>query len=230
MIVTGAARSVLIKLFYQFGMEKPIFLILLYLLSQALSLFAYAVSKVISGRQRELDEGDQYPNQEEPSAAMSEMVISGLGLVFSAVASRIIRKRMVSSTRWIGIGIVSCGVSMIAGADMVSSDKTNHDDGSGNERDQWIGMVLILGQCIISVFQDLSEEFLLQDSEFPATLLGLEGLFGLVVGSIVYFPLASKFGEPLVETMESLHDLNVIGFMIGLVCLFIVSGTLTSWQ
>jgi hypothetical protein len=31
MVITGAARSVVVKLFYQFGFEKPIFVTLLYL-------------------------------------------------------------------------------------------------------------------------------------------------------------------------------------------------------
>jgi drug/metabolite transporter (DMT)-like permease len=248
MVVTGAARSVVIKLFYQFALEKPIFVTLLYLLSQTLSLFGYAVSTT-RGLTEESREAVQwvhsiryYARPLIPAvlnllknamrsasmvhlpASVAEMMISGLGLVLSAAASWIIRKRMISCTRWIGIGIVSSGVLIIGGAELLSSDKTN-GDGSGNERDQWIGLVLILGQCIISVFQDLSEELLIQDAEFSATLLlGLEGLFGLVIGSCIYFPLASKLGEPLAETMESLSTWGVLEFTIGLVCLFLVSG------
>ena len=42
MVITGAARSVTAKLFFQLGFEHPLFLTLLYLLGQSLSLFPYA--------------------------------------------------------------------------------------------------------------------------------------------------------------------------------------------
>ena len=41
MVVTGAARSIVAKLFYQLGFDHPLFLTLLYLGGQALSLVPY---------------------------------------------------------------------------------------------------------------------------------------------------------------------------------------------
>ena len=43
MVLTGAARSVTAKLFYQLGFNHPLFLTLLYLIGQALSLIPYNI-------------------------------------------------------------------------------------------------------------------------------------------------------------------------------------------
>jgi hypothetical protein len=80
------------------------------------------------------------------------------------------------------------------------------DDPLSSQQHQWIGVLLIAGQSDMSILQDLSEEILMQEAEFPATmLLELEGLFGLVLGSIFYFPLAAQLGEPLSNTVNELR-------------------------
>jgi heme/copper-type cytochrome/quinol oxidase subunit 2 len=51
-----------------------------------------------------------------------------------------------------------------------------------------MGIVLIVGQCVISVVQDMAEELLMHEADFPASLLlGMEGLFGLIFGLMLYF-------------------------------------------
>jgi hypothetical protein len=66
-------------------------------------------------------------------------------------------------------------------------------------------MLLIAGLSVMSVLQDLSEEILMQEAEFPATLLlGPNRLFGLVLGSRFYFSLAAQLGEPLSVLVKEL--------------------------
>lgn len=162
-------------------------------------------------------------------ASTAEMLISGLELVLSVVASRLIRKRMVSRTRWIGVAIVTVGIVVIGLVDVMSAarEKEAEDEpAAGRQQDQQgIGLLLIAGQCVMSVLQDLSEEIFMQEAEFPATLLlGMEGLFGLVIGSIFYFPLATQLGEPLFETHDELSAWRMGVFAAGLVLLFLVTG------
>jgi drug/metabolite transporter (DMT)-like permease len=159
-------------------------------------------------------------------ASIAEMLISGLELVLSVVASRLIRKRMVSRTRWIGVAIVTVGIIVIGLVDAISAKKKEvGDDPSSSQQHQWIGVLLIAGQSVMSVLQDLSEEILMQEAEFPATLLlGLEGLFGLVIGSVFYFPLAAQLGEPLSDTVDELSAWRMGVFAAGLVLLFLVTG------
>jgi drug/metabolite transporter (DMT)-like permease len=355
MIVTGAARSVIVKLFYQFGFEKPFFVTLLYLLGQAISLLVYyAAFTLKSGKQKDGQEEDEDPEMEEGQndksnsalaissfahvtdgrasfvdqrtqnsvtylsdaendgksakgsveedldednacstdenpaplppkkssrrkhsgslhglteeskeaikwvhripyylkplipgffnlcnsamrwaalvyvpASVAEILMSGLELVLSVAASRIIRKRMISWPRWTGAGVVTLGIVLIGVAGTIGGDDSNdaNDANAASKRDRWIGLLLIIGQSIMSVLQDLAEELFMQEAEIPATLLlGMEGLFGLVIGSIIYFPLATQLGEPLSETMDNLNDWRVATFAIGLVLLFLITG------
>ena len=45
MVITGASRSVAVKLFYDLGFRHPLFVTLLYLTGQGLSLVVYLVSR-----------------------------------------------------------------------------------------------------------------------------------------------------------------------------------------
>jgi drug/metabolite transporter (DMT)-like permease len=159
-------------------------------------------------------------------ASIAEMLISGIELVLSVAASRLIRKRIISRTRWIGVAIVTVGIIIIGLVDMISANtKDVREDPSSSQQHQWIGLLLIAGQSVMSVLQDLSEEIIMQEAEFPATLLlGLEGLFGLVIGSIFYFPLAAQLGEPISETVDALSAWRMGVFAAGLVLLFLVTG------
>ena len=147
------------------------------------------------------------------AASTAEILISGMELVFSAIAARIIRKRIISNQRWMGIAIVTVGIFGVGLAKVVEKK-----DEANEEHQFFIGNVLILGQCLFSVLQDLSEEIFMQESNFPATLLlGLEGLFGLVFGAPLYFFF---FEEDL-----SFSKFN-IEYQFGLVVLVLITGIL----
>ena len=45
MVLTGASRSVAVKLFYDLGFQNPLFVTILYLTGQGLSLIVYLVSR-----------------------------------------------------------------------------------------------------------------------------------------------------------------------------------------
>jgi drug/metabolite transporter (DMT)-like permease len=158
-------------------------------------------------------------------ALIAEMLISGLELVLSVVASRLVRKRMVSRTWWIGVAIVSVGIIVIGLVDLISAKKKEVGDDPSSSLQHLTGVLIIAGQSVMSVLQDLSKEILMQEAKFPATLLlGLEGLFGLVIGSISYFPLAAQLGEPLSDTVDELSACRMGVFAAGLVLLFLVTG------
>jgi hypothetical protein len=162
-------------------------------------------------------------------ASIAEMLISGLELVLSVVASRVIRKRLVSKRRWIGVGIVTLGILVVGLVHLLKQGDEDEEDSSRSRLGQWIGILLIVGQCIMSVLQDLCEELFMQEAHFPPMLLlGMEGLFGLVIGSVVYFPLASKLtglsseDQSFVQLVE--EDWTVALAVVGLVFLFCVTG------
>ena len=81
------------------------------------------------------------------AASMAEMLISGLELLLSVVAARCIRKRRISWSRWVGVLVVALGLALVRLA--------NRD--SVAEELSWVGDGLIVGQCVMSVIQDMSE-------------------------------------------------------------------------
>ena len=81
------------------------------------------------------------------AASMAEMLISGLELLLSVVAARCIRKRRISWSRWVGVLVVALGLALVRLANRDSVD----------EEHSWVGDGLIVGQCVMSVIQDMSE-------------------------------------------------------------------------
>ena len=75
-VVTGAAHSVIVKFFYQFGFKKPFFVTLLYLLGQAISLLVYAAFTLKSGKQRYVQEEDEDPEMEEGQNDKSQSALA----------------------------------------------------------------------------------------------------------------------------------------------------------
>jgi drug/metabolite transporter (DMT)-like permease len=344
MIITGALRSVAVKLLYQIGLSAPFFVTLLYLGGQSLSLAVHCIGRrlgiVEKEHQRQTahhydsaldDEGDDekknrendlptYPPAKQSSAMPSpnrqrsgsltgiteesseasavscihaippplrpavpgmfnlinsamrwaslvyvpastaEMLISGLELILSTVAARVIRKRMISMQRWGGVCIVAMGLVVVrlseispasddadANGDLMFSNVTVNDDdnvaegaGVDNENaasasattssiqttERLIGDILIVGQCIMSVLQDLAEELFMHEAELsPTLLLGWEGVFGLAFGLPLYLPLAPFLGEDPNEVWELLKSSTwVLAYVSGLVLLFTATG------
>lgn len=145
------------------------------------------------------------------AAPVAEMLISGIELVLSVIAARIIRKRIISKELWFGVCLVTIGIILIGYVDYYDAtrssntqDKSNVDtarnllshtdygrslynsnNSNSEQKDVIIGAVLIFFQCILSVLQDLSEEIFMQakGSEVPATLilLGLKEYLDFVL-------------------------------------------------
>lgn len=370
MIVTGALRSVAVKLLYQIGLSAPFFITLLYLSGQSLSLVVHFVGRrlgIVEERlhvveqaanagngnaggdiepkarvQKNGDEGyakvdseaseDTFDNDEhvEPQcngialstpqhakppmpppnrqrsgsltglaeesseavsyihkiphslkpavpglfnlinsgmrwaslvfvpASTAEMLISGLELILSTVAARLIRKRMISMQRWGGVCIVAVGLIVVRLSEISpasddsgdendlfnSTNMVNEDDIVAEEEasidndavlseqsetqitDRLIGDILIVGQCIMSVLQDLAEELFMHEAELsPTLLLGWEGIFGLAFGLPLYLPLAPLLGEDPSKVWSLLQSSKwILTYVIGLILIFTTTG------
>lgn len=147
------------------------------------------------------------------AASTAEILISGLELVLSSFAARVIRKRIISHRRWVGVSIVTLGIILVGFA-IVEEKKESKSD----MQKLFLGNILIIGQCIFSVLQDLSEEIFIQEADFPATLLlGMEGAFGIMIGLPIYLLFSH---EKLSLTRFDIE------YEIGLVILVAVTGIL----
>jgi hypothetical protein len=152
-------------------------------------------------------------------ASVAEIMISGLELVLSVYAARIVRKRMVSWTRWTGVAVVAVGVALVGAVDaagaLVGLSVTS----------QLVGMLLVVGQCVMSVMQDIAEEVFMDEADFPATLLlGMEGLFGLAFGVVLYVPVTKLLGEDPAATLRSLSS-SPFGTMYAIMLPFLFTLT-----
>ena len=131
------------------------------------------------------------------AASVAEMINSGLELILSVLAARYLRKRIVSTSRWAGVGIATAGVFLVGLVSILTASNVSDQTTSGTSlRDQGIGIALIVGQSTLSVLQDIMQEFFCQEAQFPPLLmLGLLGLSALAIALVVYFPLASVLGQ-----------------------------------
>lgn len=318
MILTGAGRSIGVKLFYQMGYNDPLFVAALYLLGQTLSLVVYWFTKccyrsskeeesqyelvasntngkmvdeemsdttvstddeetdaeeaidslvaVPQRRQQLKRQGSDHGLTEESTKAVSwvheipwyfkpaipgvfnllnaalrwasyvyvpasvaEMLIAGSELTLSVVAARLIRKRLVSYNRWMGVGIVSTGLLLISFAHLAILATTTESSSTTTTtttpvNHHTIGNILILGQSLMSVSQDITEEIFLHEAEFPATLLlGMEGLYGLILVGLLSF-IVPKPSQAVVLLAEDSPSSFLVKFSIGLVLVFTVTG------
>ena len=191
-------------------------------------------------------------------ASTAEMLISGLELILSTVAARLIRKRMISMQRWGGVCIVAVGLivvrlseisparddsgdesdtlnptNIVDEDDIIAEEEAGIDNDaalseqSGTQiSDRLIGDILIVGQCIMSVLQDLAEELFMHEAKLsPTLLLGWEGIFGLAFGLPLYLPLAPMLGEDPSEVWALLRSSKwITTYVCTLVLLFTATG------
>jgi hypothetical protein len=158
------------------------------------------------------------------AASVAEMLISGMELVLSVCATRLVRGRKITLVRWLGVLVVTAGIILVGVFDTKNvADGESNDGASVNG--QIIGILLILGQSVMSVIQDLTEEVFMQEAAFPpALLVGMEGAYGIAIAIILYFPIAPLLGENPSDVASSLSQGDVIGLAIGWTLLVTVTG------
>ena len=170
------------------------------------------------------------------AASIAEMLMAGLELVLSVCVARAVRKRQISAVRWAGVGTVAVGLWVVHAADVLdtkqrqemnqlkeeaaaaeSSDETDTaaDMVKRLNRDHVVGALLIVGQCLTAVGQDMAEELFMQEADFPATLLlGMEGLYGLLFGIPLYIMFAPEsMGATLGGLEASPWEIMYIGIL-----------------
>ena len=181
-------------------------------------------------------------------ASVAEMLISGLELTLGAVAARALRGRKVVRSRWAGVAIVAVGVAIVERANRGRHVRTDEDsDGGGNgdaggarrprggshASDATIGVALIVLQSTLSVLQDVGEEIFMQSANFPATkMLGMEGVYGFVVGVVAYAVIVGRGGGDWLRSIEDVgstlttlrENANARQWAVCLPLLFLVTG------
>lgn len=165
-------------------------------------------------------------------ASVAEFLIAGFELIFSVLAARFVRGRSIPQQRWYGVTIVLAALVQIWAVDLLSSKESAglDDDPSADEtdsrHDSTLGIVFVLGKVIFAVAQDLSEEVFMQETRFPALqLLGLEGVYDVVLGLALYFACGPALGHDPMHSLRRAGESTIALCMTFLLlAVFCVSG------
>ncbi|KAL7532899.1 hypothetical protein ACHAWF_004277 [Thalassiosira exigua] len=159
------------------------------------------------------------------AASVAEMLISGIELALSVAATRCVRGREVTPVRWAGVGVCALGIVLVGYFNALNAVDDEATEADGSARDRVIGTMLILGQSVTSVIQDISEEIFMQEADFPpALLVGMEGSFGIVIALLLYRPIAPLLGENPSSLSSDLAESNFVGLSIGWALLVTITG------
>lgn len=154
------------------------------------------------------------------AASVAELLIGGLELILSVVAAKIIRKRYILRQRWYGSAILIVGLALIASSDFMNEYESDSSKSVG------LGILFVLLKVIMGVLKDMSQELFMQESDFSATLLlGLEGVYGVMMALPLYFVLEPLFGLSERQSLQFIgQSAFSIGYTIGLIIVLFLAG------
>jgi hypothetical protein len=152
------------------------------------------------------------------AASVAEMLIGGMELILSIVAARVVRKRIIAKQRWCGAGIMMVGLVLVACSDLVSDTESSDSFG--------LGILFVFLKVIMGVSKDMTQELFMQEGNFSATLLlGMEGMYGVLMAVPLYFLLGPVAGYDPVEAFRGIGEsLLSIGYTLGLIIVFFIAG------
>ena len=153
-------------------------------------------------------------------ASIAVILISGSKLAVNVVAQKYIRKRVVPKHRWIGCGLVLIGLVVVTSADFAK--------GGNIEVQSWgLGLLFVALKSFVGVCLDITQELFTQEANFPATmLLGLEGIYGLILFMPIYFLATPLTGyNPTQAWGKAVENTAAICLTIGLVFVMFFAGT-----
>jgi hypothetical protein len=152
------------------------------------------------------------------AASVAEMLIGGMELILSIVAARVVRKRHIAKQRWCGAGIMLIGLVLVACSDLVSDNESSESFG--------LGLLFVVLKVIMGVSKDMTQELFMQEGDYSATsLLGMEGVYGVLMAVPLYFLLGPVAGYDPVDAFRGIGESSLsIGYTFGLVIIFFVAG------
>jgi drug/metabolite transporter (DMT)-like permease len=150
-------------------------------------------------------------------------MLRGSMVVFSAIFSKFFLHRELFLFHWVGVGTVVFALLVVA----MSSIQQGGEDDSTDTTKEAIGIALVVAAQVIQASQIVIEEHLLKGISIdPILIVGLEGLWGGILSSvmlfIVYF-IEPPVGEDTLDTFVMLGNspgilLTIIFYAIVILC------------
>ncbi|CAH0491993.1 unnamed protein product [Peronospora farinosa] len=110
-------------------------------------------------------------------------------IVFVAILKVVVFKDRLHGYMWIGIGFNMLAALMVGATSLVDSD--TQDNNSENQHPAF-GVLMVVLSCAIQAVQYVFEEKLMDegDSAPPLVVVGMEGVWGLLLTTVVIYPIA----------------------------------------
>ncbi|CAI5707494.1 unnamed protein product [Peronospora effusa] len=110
-------------------------------------------------------------------------------IVFVALLKVVVFKDRLHGYMWIGIGFNMLAALMVGATSLVDSD--TQDNNSENQHPAF-GVLMVVLSCAIQAVQYVFEEKLMDegDSAPPLVVVGMEGVWGLLLTTVVIYPIA----------------------------------------
>uniref|UniRef100_A0A914EKX5 Solute carrier family 35 member F6 n=1 Tax=Acrobeloides nanus TaxID=290746 RepID=A0A914EKX5_9BILA len=119
------------------------------------------------------------------TTASSYQMLRGAVIIFTGLLSVAFLRMRLQGYRWIGMLLVTLGLVIVGVTDIVYDDDPTDDVNgiiTGN-------LLIIMAQIIVAIQMVTEQKFLLQYDVPPLLAVGLEGLFGLTILSILMVPM-----------------------------------------
>ncbi|VDK61444.1 unnamed protein product [Anisakis simplex] len=127
------------------------------------------------------------------------------GIIFTGMMSILFLRMRLEMYQWASMVPVVIGLVIIFVIDILFSE------------DFFIGDLFVITAQIVVALQMVAEQKLLADCDVPALFaVGLEGIFGFLILSILMIPISVYTPENALDAFEAMHD---SGELVGALCL-----------
>jgi drug/metabolite transporter (DMT)-like permease len=126
-------------------------------------------------------------------------------IVFSAILSKIFLKKQLYFFHWLGIFIIVAGLSVVGLSALL--DDMEGGGSSQNNKNLLFGIIFAIGSQVLNAIQFIIEEaFITRRGYAPVQIVGLEGLFGMILTSAIALPILQYFKQE--NTLDALVQLK----------------------
>ncbi|XP_062503729.1 solute carrier family 35 member F6-like isoform X2 [Corticium candelabrum] len=146
-------------------------------------------------------------------------MLRGSIIVFTGILSVLFLKRKLKCFHWVGILLVVFGLCVVGLSDVFGQDQSH----SG-----WrviVGIILIVAGQLASAAQMVVEESFLKKRRFaPLQVVGMEGLFGVILTAGVVLPILYHInvnGKPYEDGLDAIYQIMNNWVLLGMTCIFL---------
>ena len=119
------------------------------------------------------------------TTASSFQMLRGSVIIFTGLLSVTFLRAQLRGYRWLGMAVVSLGLLVVGVSDIIFDPNPNDDFNAIITGD----LLIVIAQIIVAVQMVTEQNYLLQYDVPPLLAVGLEGLFGMVILSVLLIPM-----------------------------------------